>query len=88
MNVFKMFEISLLFYYLAVCFVYQFQNLTIKNLDRLVTSGKGDEQFKKMFNTIMSQLCENDFSMREQVIKINYILNSKTKFVLPLILFL
>lgn len=49
--------------------------MTIKNLDRLVTNGKGDEQFKEIFNTIMSPLCENDTSMREQVIKIKYTLS-------------
>lgn len=40
----------------------------ITNLDRLVTSGKGDEQFKELFKNILLMLCESDYAMIEQVI--------------------
>lgn len=40
----------------------------IENIDRLIIDGKGDEQFKELFKTIMLMHCENHPTMRDQVI--------------------
>lgn len=61
--------------------------MAIENLDRLVTSGKGDERFREMFGAIMSRLCENDFATREQVIEFkSYFMFGDKVWLLPLIL--
>lgn len=40
----------------------------IAKLDHLVEGGKGDEQFKELFKSIMLMQCENHSTMRDQVI--------------------
>jgi len=42
----------------------------IAKLDHLVEGGKGDEQFKELFESVMLKKCENHSTMRDQVIKI------------------
>lgn len=53
-----------------IYFVWQFENEMIAKLDHLVEGGKGDEQFKELFESIMLRKCENHSTMRDQVIKI------------------
>lgn len=53
-----------------IYYVLQFQNKMIENIDRLVIDGKGDEQFKELFKTIILMHCENHSTMRDQVILI------------------
>lgn len=40
----------------------------IAKLDLLVEGGKGDEQFKELFKSIMLMQCENHSTMRDLVI--------------------
>lgn len=42
----------------------------IAKLDHLVEGGKGDDQFKELFKSIMLMQCENHSTMRDQVILI------------------
>lgn len=43
-----------------------FENEMIAKLDILIEGGKGDESYKNLFDYIMSELCEQHTSMREQ----------------------
>ncbi|XP_026809422.1 dedicator of cytokinesis protein 1 isoform X2 [Rhopalosiphum maidis] len=44
----------------------EFENEMIAKLDHLVEGGKGDEQFKELFESIMLRKCENHSTMRDQ----------------------
>ncbi|XP_050543349.1 dedicator of cytokinesis protein 1 isoform X2 [Daktulosphaira vitifoliae] len=47
----------------------EFENEMIAKLDYLVEGGKGDEQFKELFKSIMLMQCENHSTMKEQGIR-------------------
>lgn len=46
-----------------------FENEMIAKLDSLIEGGKGDENYKDLFNYIMTDLCENHTSMKESGLK-------------------
>lgn len=39
----------------------------ISKLDNLVEGGRGDEHYKDLFYTIVSSLCENHATLKDQV---------------------
>lgn len=46
------------------------ENKLITQLDVLVEGGRGDEHYKDLFQTIMTDLCEKHSTMREQGLKL------------------
>lgn len=42
------------------------ENNIITQLDVLVEGGRGDEHYKDLFSEIMTELCENHSTLREQ----------------------